>query len=179
MSNLVKFFSDPGSIRDLCAAILDGVNMKDFCAERGLRYSDIACWIAADRERAFLYDQALMMSGDRLAFEAIEIADDEELLPNVRKVKIDTRLRIAGKWSPHRYGDKNITEVRAINGSADAGAIPHVDDWIAGVLGDTAPEIPTPPSADGFVLSAEIPIEQEGCGTPVDVLAVSGGSGES
>jgi len=180
MSNLTIFYNDPGSIRDLCAAILDGTKLTDFCKEQGLRYADVACWISADRERAFLYDQALMMSGDRLAFEALEIADDEELLPNVRKVKIDTRLRIAGKWSPHRYGDKNVTEVRGVvNGSADAGAIPATTDWIAGVLSDGTPEAPEISSADGFVFSAAVLDEPAGRGAPVVVSEVPGGAGES
>lgn len=179
-ASLVNFYTDPGSIRDLCAAILDGENLRAFCMRLGVRYSDVACWIAADRERAYLYDQALVMSGDRLAFEALEIADNVDTPASDRKVQIDTRLKIAGKWSPFRYGDKNITEVRNLHGSAtDAGPIPATDDWIAGVLGDGASEAHETPGADGPVFSAAVSDEPEGRGEPMVIRAVPGGAGES
>lgn len=41
-----------------------------------------------------------------LAEECLTIADDKSEDPSSRRVRIDTRLRLAGKWLPKDYGDK-------------------------------------------------------------------------
>ena len=46
-----------------------------------------------------------------LAEECIEIADDTILNPQDKRIRIDTRLRLIGKWNSKRYGDKIEHEV--------------------------------------------------------------------
>jgi len=46
-----------------------------------------------------------------LADECLSIADDPVLDPQDKKVRIDTRLRLIGKWNAKRYGDKIEHEV--------------------------------------------------------------------
>jgi hypothetical protein len=41
-----------------------------------------------------------------LADQCLEIADDASLDPKDRRVRIDTRLRLIGKWNVRAYGDK-------------------------------------------------------------------------
>ena len=48
-----------------------------------------------------------------LAEECILIADDTEQDPQSRRVRIDTRLRLAGKWLPAIYGDRQQLDVSA------------------------------------------------------------------
>jgi len=73
---------------------------------------------------------------DSLAEQCIEIADDPDIPSDQKRVRIDTRIRLLGKWSK-RYGDKvshevsvrraeelNDDELAAIAGSAGAVAPP-------------------------------------------------------
>ena len=46
-----------------------------------------------------------------MAEECIDISDDPELDPQDKRVRIDTRLRLIGKWNAKRYGDKIEHEV--------------------------------------------------------------------
>lgn len=41
-----------------------------------------------------------------MADECIAIADDPMLEPHDKRIRIDTRLRLIGKWNSKRYGDK-------------------------------------------------------------------------
>jgi hypothetical protein len=41
-----------------------------------------------------------------LADQCLDIADDASLDPKDRRVRIDTRLRLIGKWNAKSYGDK-------------------------------------------------------------------------
>jgi hypothetical protein len=46
---------------------------------------------------------------DALADECLEIADDSEIKPDDKRIRIDTRIRLIGKWS-QRYSDKMAHE---------------------------------------------------------------------
>jgi hypothetical protein len=46
---------------------------------------------------------------DALADECLEIADNGELDPQDRRIRIDTRIRLIGKWS-QRYSDKLLVQ---------------------------------------------------------------------
>ena len=41
-----------------------------------------------------------------LAEQCLDIADNDDLDPQDRRVRIDTRLRLIGKWNARAYGDK-------------------------------------------------------------------------
>ena len=41
-----------------------------------------------------------------MADQCIEIADDKKLEAADKRIMIDTRLRLLGKWDPKRWGDK-------------------------------------------------------------------------
>lgn len=45
-----------------------------------------------------------------LADECLQIADDKDLEPADKRVRIDTRLRLIGKWNARLYGDKQTVE---------------------------------------------------------------------
>ena len=45
-----------------------------------------------------------------LADECLQIADNKDLDPADRRVRIDTRLRLIGKWNARHYGDKQQVE---------------------------------------------------------------------
>lgn len=77
-----------------------------------------------------------------LAEQCLDIADNPELEPQDRRVRIDTRLRLIGKWNARAYGDK-----LAIGGADDLPAIKtetRALDVIEGKLAGIATRIGTP-----------------------------------
>jgi hypothetical protein len=106
--------------------VADGETLKEICRSRGWPYSVVAKWIAMDEVVKGAYEGALAIWGDALAQEAVAIADgaDPEFVP-AAKLKVDTRLKLAGKWDRARYGEK--TEVK------HSGLVPTLVIEIGGV----------------------------------------------
>jgi hypothetical protein len=71
--------------------------------------ASIYSWLEADAEFAGRFRAARARGVHALAEECLEIADgkaaDAVEVAN-KRVRIDTRLRLAGKWLPSIYGDK-------------------------------------------------------------------------
>jgi hypothetical protein len=97
--------------------LTDGESLREIAKAWKLPYGRLAEWIIEDVERTASYEQALRIWADSLAQEALAIADEQvEVVkangdtfdPNVArdKLRIETRLRLAGKWYRQRYGDK-------------------------------------------------------------------------
>jgi hypothetical protein len=63
-------------------------------------------WLARYPEFAQQYAQARQAGADALADEIIDIADNRELDPQDRRVRIDARKWIASKLKPKAYGEK-------------------------------------------------------------------------
>lgn len=66
-------------------------------------------WIEADPDFAAQFRAARARGVHALAEECLEIADEptaDAVAVANKRVKIDTRLRLAGKWLPSVYGDK-------------------------------------------------------------------------
>jgi hypothetical protein len=56
------------------------------------------------------FDEAISRAREEgthaLADQCLDIADDPSLEPADRRIRIDTRLRLIGKWNARHYGDK-------------------------------------------------------------------------
>lgn len=66
-------------------------------------------WIEADAEFAAQFRAARARGVHALAEECLAIADEpaaDAVVVANKRVRIDTRLRLAGKWLPSIYGDK-------------------------------------------------------------------------
>lgn len=68
-------------------------------------------WLDADADFAGQFQRARAQGVHHLVEECIEIADapvakDDSVAVANKRVRIDTRLRLAGKWLPKEYGDK-------------------------------------------------------------------------
>ena len=104
---------------EVAEAILDklaeGVPMKVIC-----RAGDMPCYMSVLRwQRKFpefsdLVARAKIDGTHARADECIEIADDKRADPADRRVRIDTRLRLIGKWNSRVYGEK-----MAVGGAPD------------------------------------------------------------
>lgn len=66
-------------------------------------------WIEADKEFATQLREARARGVHALAEDCLRIADEpskDAVAAADKRVRIDTRLRLAGKWLPSIYGDK-------------------------------------------------------------------------
>lgn len=108
----------------ICAALSEGHSLLSICEAMGIPYSTAAQWEKDNPEHAenstrareigyrVLSEQCLQIADTPLIGEerttkadgSIEIREGDML--GHRKLQIDTRLRLLGKWSPKVYGDK-------------------------------------------------------------------------
>lgn len=89
-------------------------------------------WIEADPEFAAQFHAARARGVHALAEECLAIADDQKEDPASRRVRIDTRLRLAGKWLPREYGEKVQHEGKVDHTVAlDAASLPPALAFLA------------------------------------------------
>jgi len=99
--------------------LADGKPMKVICKEEGMPcYMSVLRWQRRHPEFGDLVARAKVDGTHALADECIEIADEKKADPADRRVRIDTRLRLIGKWNATIYGDKV-----AVGGADDMPAI--------------------------------------------------------
>lgn len=141
----------------ICVLLAEGNSLRAICRMLNLAESTVRYWALNDPEFAAQSLRARELGCDALAEQTLEIADTPvegvevtettggrnpgtttkrgDML-NHRRLQIDTRLRLIGKWHQHRYGDK----VRNEHSGPDGKPIAHTfnaatasDDELAAV----------------------------------------------
>jgi hypothetical protein len=104
-------------ITGICDKLAEGKSLRAICREMGKPESSVRRWIAKSEEAMAHSAHARELGCDALADECIEIADEpsgDAVAATDKRIRIDTRIRLIGKWS-QRYSDKlsitNKTEV--------------------------------------------------------------------
>lgn len=90
----------------LCNLIAEGTSMKAACKKLKINYSTAFNWKEDNEEFKVLSARAREAGIDAIGDDCLEICDNGDLDPQDRRVRIDTRLRLMGKWNPKKWGDK-------------------------------------------------------------------------
>lgn len=120
----------------ICTELMGGKSLRAICREFGLGESTVRDWQQTHAEFGAQSLRARRIGCHALAEEALEIADTpcegvEETtttgehggtstkrgdMLGHRRLQVDTRLRLIGKWNQHDYGDKLAVEQSGPNG---------------------------------------------------------------
>lgn len=92
-------------ISDICNRMAEGKSLRAACRELELKESSVRYWLNKSEEAFAHSARARELGCDALADECLDIADDTTIAPDVKRIRIDTRIRLIGKWS-QRYSDK-------------------------------------------------------------------------
>lgn len=91
----------------ICDRIANGETLRKICAEDGMPARvNFWRWVRDNEELRNHSVRAREEGTHNLVEESLEIADRDDLEPADKRVRIDTRLRIAGKWNARAYGDR-------------------------------------------------------------------------
>ena len=117
---------DQAQTDTICAKLSTGFSLRAICREMELSESNVRFWLRNDEEAAAQTVRAREHGCDALADECIEIADTPGD-PADKRVRIDTRIRLIGKWS-QRYSDKlAITNNTTVTHKHDLGSLDTAD----------------------------------------------------
>lgn len=98
--------STPAIVDELCERIINGEPLTKICRDGHMpSFGTVWRWEREDEEFRELATRALRYGTHYLAHECIEIADGSDD-PATKRIRIDTRLRLIGKWNSKAYGDK-------------------------------------------------------------------------
>ena len=103
----------------ICERLSQGEPLARICSDEAMpSYSTVRKWEAEDETFSALSTRAKRDGTHFLADDSLTIADED--LPSDaelariavahRKLRIDTRLRLIGKWNAKEYGDKQQVE---------------------------------------------------------------------
>ena len=90
---------------DVLAGLMEGKSLRSVCRELAVNESTVRGWERDHDEFSTHSLRAREIGGHAMADDCLDIADaggDVQLA----KLRIDTRLRLLGKWLPKLYGEK-------------------------------------------------------------------------
>lgn len=115
MARLEHVKGQADTARVVFQRLVGGERLKEIARAWGVPAGLFVHWYTTEHARD--YAAALEARAEELAHEAVEIADEQSEVekpgggtydPDVARdrLRVDTRLKIAGKWNRKRYGDE-------------------------------------------------------------------------
>ncbi len=119
--------------KDICDKIIDGQSLRSICQLDGMPcMSTVFLWLADGKHPQFsdMYREAKKLQADALMEDALAIADDsirdtiigkngDEIINGEwvarSRLRVETRMKIAAKLEPRKYGDKQLVQSENIN----------------------------------------------------------------
>jgi hypothetical protein len=96
---------------EICDRLSEGEPLARICADDGMPdFSTVWRWEQSNEEFRNLSARAREVGTHYLADDCIRIADDAEIDPQNKRIMVDTRLRLIGKWNAKRYGERVTQE---------------------------------------------------------------------
>lgn len=109
MSDALKNqFIDGVTLGDICDRISSGTSVRSLAKEYGVSEFKLRWWLAKD-ENVSHSARARDIGCDSISEQVLEIADNPDIDPAHKRVMVDSRIRLLGKWS-QRYSDKQQVE---------------------------------------------------------------------
>jgi len=98
-------------VDELLERISNGESLRSICRDPNMPGKSVVYLWLEDEKSEFTgrFRARKLIGVHTLVDECLEIADEEANDPVQvanKRVRIDTRLRLAGKWAPKAYGDK-------------------------------------------------------------------------
>lgn len=91
----------------ILAGLADGKSLRSICTDPAMpNIATVMRWCSDDTEWREQYMRAREAGDDAMAEDIQAIADDGELDPNDRRIRIDARKWLLAKRQPKKYGDK-------------------------------------------------------------------------
>jgi len=91
----------------ICGQLADGKSLRKVCEPASMpSKSTVFLWLANRDDFSDQYARAKEESADSHADDIIDIADDPEIHPQDKRVRIDARKWLASKLKHRKYGDK-------------------------------------------------------------------------
>jgi hypothetical protein len=122
MGRPTKFTAETAT--EICRRLAEGESLKAICKDEAMPAErTVFGWLAADDDFSQQYARARKHWAEAQLEEIIEIADDNDLKPEDKRVRIDTRKwamgKLNGKYSDklkHVGGDEDDAPIRSVTG---------------------------------------------------------------
>lgn len=102
---------------EIFARLADGEPLKRICSDPKMPdFVTVWRWERDNEEFRNLLTRGRERGTHNLADQCLDIADDLDLDPQHKRLMIDTRIRLIGKWNSKAYGDKITQEHQGPDG---------------------------------------------------------------
>ena len=96
----------------ICDKLTEGVSLRKLCMQKEFpTASTVYVWLDRFPDFAERYARAREAATEDMLEEILQIADDDKIDPNDKRVRIDTRKWAMAKLKPKKYGDKQTVDV--------------------------------------------------------------------
>ena len=96
----------------ICDKLTEGVSLRKLCMQKEFpTASTVYVWLDRFPDFAEKYARAREAATEDMLEEILQIADDDKIDPNDKRVRIDTRKWAMAKLKPKKYGDKQTVDV--------------------------------------------------------------------
>ena len=97
----------PAIAAEICRRLSEGEPYVRICALPDMPdLSTIWRWEEMHEDFRKLSARALELGTNAIAHDCLRIADDQDIDAAHKRIMVDTRLRLIGKWNAKRYGDR-------------------------------------------------------------------------
>jgi hypothetical protein len=92
---------------NICEQVAAAVPLVKICEQEGMpSVRTVYTWLNEKESFLHMYARAKEDQADHLASQILEIADNDELDANDKRVRVDARKWLASKFKPKNYGDR-------------------------------------------------------------------------